>query len=541
MKVYLNFLMLMMASFGMNLETPQNDHSNDVIPLLEDSRLGIFHKNPLTRMLKEDQNISPTQKEEIQVVLVGKIAKAQKIVLGFLDKEPSMSQIRAIFIVKDENSKKLIESLVHREQNKDAMMAVLIVKDAFAREIIGELIGKDDTEEEVKALLFVKDDTGKLFVETLINREKGHEEIEILLFGKEENAKKVILKFLHRHNQATKMKMAMIDAQSNVKDIMEKMLQTDEREEEFKIVLIGKEESAKMALGHLLDQKDKTEGINMKVIGKNEHAKDIMQQVLTKITTNDGIRVVLLDEEGREQILSLGFVPKTAVYQNKINQGLLAQGTQGQIINKGLYGEYEDPNKCDYVQLKTDTDRVLEQMEEFYEGLKFFILTTKFDYLGFETAGSRLSAELAMITAIVKKMAPCNKPILFELAFILRTFNIMADSIEILKYYSTSPHPIYRLNFSIVDLNIRLYQLRTFRGDPNPFAEGYNRKLLLYSSLLNFLVEQFRSFKQVNFGEEMSFNKYYNRAESSLLGLTRSAIVNRHNKPVVSNLGTVMA
>ncbi|GEQ69219.1 hypothetical protein JCM33374_g2890 [Metschnikowia sp. JCM 33374] len=148
--------------------------------------------------------------------------------------------------------------------------------------------------------------------------------------------------------------------------------------------------------------------------------------------------------------------------------------------------------------------------------LQLKTFTSMFDVDGFEVQGPGLEKELARIENWINTLAPSQNRLLGEVSFVKHMFKSMGESLELLKYYDCAETTGGDLMWSLIDLNMKLLELYSLSGVPDPGVKGYTEKVASYSRYLKFLRRGFRRLVSVPFGTTIMFRNQYTQAEKCL-------------------------
>ncbi|GEQ68574.1 hypothetical protein JCM33374_g2242 [Metschnikowia sp. JCM 33374] len=157
-----------------------------------------------------------------------------------------------------------------------------------------------------------------------------------------------------------------------------------------------------------------------------------------------------------------------------------------------------------------------DHLEAFVAGLKSFFSGLCFDYEKFETVAGRLETELAGIGSTVKKFAMRNSEVTAKLSFARHMFQVMVDSIELLRHYTFMGRGDLHLVNRLLDFNLRLLLMYDSRGVPDYRMEGFSDAVFRYDVMLDFWGAEFDVLNNVTIGVRQMFTEEYTRAEEML-------------------------
>ncbi|GEQ68611.1 hypothetical protein JCM33374_g2279 [Metschnikowia sp. JCM 33374] len=174
------------------------------------------------------------------------------------------------------------------------------------------------------------------------------------------------------------------------------------------------------------------------------------------------------------------------------------------------------PQSYTHEVLMAERRRANEALDRFFKHLKSFVHETVFDVYRFETMGDELSQEMRLISDSVERVASCNKEISDQLVFSTYVFQVMVESIELLKYYESIETAGRHFLCAIIDLNVRLLALHDSHGWPDFKIEGLAVRVYSNTQYLHLLKEGFEASGPETFGKRMMFNSQFRQAESTL-------------------------
>ncbi|GEQ71469.1 hypothetical protein JCM33374_g5153 [Metschnikowia sp. JCM 33374] len=162
-----------------------------------------------------------------------------------------------------------------------------------------------------------------------------------------------------------------------------------------------------------------------------------------------------------------------------------------------------------------ETNQVLD---DFVKRLKTYMYETTFHVRAFESKGAELGRRLEDISIIVTRFGPQTYAIISRLNFAKEMFEKMSTSIDPLKFYESITLPGHELVWGIIDLNIRLLELRNSQGSPDSSIKDYQKKITSFTEFIsNLSIEVART--NMTFGMHSVFMSQKRQAEKTLLEL----------------------
>ncbi|GEQ67903.1 hypothetical protein JCM33374_g1569 [Metschnikowia sp. JCM 33374] len=183
--------------------------------------------------------------------------------------------------------------------------------------------------------------------------------------------------------------------------------------------------------------------------------------------------------------------------------------------------EVEKVHECEIPVHRDRIEKVQGILDKFMGKLMSFIHDTTFDVDGFDSQVGNLRRILGRLDELAKKKTPCINRLRPQFKFARRSFEVMLDSAEMMKFFKLENGLAQSLIHKTIVINVRVLALYNRHGAPDLHNENY-------ASILSFLAQKLRSWSQIfeNLREtpislKLAFYLQRKNAEESLISLIK--------------------